>query len=151
MTSFQWLGENWFTGLQTLGIVASLSFTAGSFRREDRSRRVENLFRLNANHRDIWAQTFKQPELRRVLSQSPNLSLNPVTEDEAQFVRLLILHLNTAHHAVRTGLMDMPEGLGADIRTFFANPIPRAIWRQMRDLQDAKFVIFVERHFAARS
>jgi hypothetical protein len=113
-------------------------------------RGVENLFRLNANHRDLWSQTFKQPELRRVLNPNPNLSVNSVTQDEAQFVGLLILHLNTAHYDIKRGLMDIPEGLTADIKVFFSNPIPREVWLQMRPLQDSGFVAFVESHLSPR-
>ena len=147
MTSFEWFQENWFTALQTCAILASFSFTALSFRRDDRSRRVENLFRLNSNHRELWAQTFSQPELRRILAPSPDLVTRPITQDEAQFVAFLILHLNTAHQALKNDLMDAPEGLGADIHTFFQNPIPMAVWRQLRPLQDAEFVAYVESHF----
>jgi len=147
MSWLPWLEENWFTALQSFAILASFSFTAISLRRDERSRRVENLFRLNDGHRQLWAHTFQRPELRRILTPSPDLNQTPVTQDEAQFVTFLILHLNTAHHAIKSGLMEAPEGLGADIRTFFANPIPRNVWLQMRPLQDLDFVAFVEGHF----
>ncbi|MEO6245223.1 MAG: DUF6082 family protein [Opitutaceae bacterium] len=147
MTGWHWFTENWFTGLQTLAIFASFAFTAISLRRDDHSRRVANLFKLTAGHRELWALTLREPALRRVLSANVNLALEPVTEDETLFVTFLLLHLNTAHHAIRDGLIDQPEGLGADIRTFFANPIPRFVWRKLRPLQDAAFIVFVETHF----
>jgi hypothetical protein len=148
MAWLPWFQENWFTALQSLAILASFSFTAISLRRDERSRRVENLFRLNTGHRELWTHTFQRPELRRVLTPDPDLTRTPVTPDETQFVGFLILHLNTAHHAIKSGLMNPPDGLGADIRTFFANPIPRYVWHQSRSLQDADFAAFVEGHFS---
>lgn len=50
--------------------------------------------------------------------------------------------------AIRNGLMDAPEGLGLDIRTFFSLPVPRAVWDSKRHFQDAEFVAFVEKQIA---
>lgn len=141
-----WLRENWFTGLQTLAIVSGFMFTCITLRRDGRSRRVGNLFQLNSNHRQLWEQLFTKPQLRRILSSERDVSSEPATNDEELFVGFLILHLNTAHKAIRSGLMDTPEGLAADIRTFFGLPIPRAIWEARRCYQDAEFVVFVESH-----
>lgn len=147
MTWQHWLGENWFTALQTLAIVSGLVFTTVTIRRDERSRQVGNLFQLTAQHRDIWVELFKQPELRRVLSAGADLVSQPVTDNEALFVGFLVLHLHMAHQAIRLGLMLPLDGLGADIRTFFANPIPRAVWLRLRRFQDAEFIAFVEHHF----
>ena len=147
MTWLPWLQENWYDTLQTLALLASFAFTAISLRRDERSRRVENLFRLTAFHREIWSRLDTQPELNRVLTANPDLSLDPVTDAENRFVGFLVLHLNTSHQAIKNGLMEAPEGLGADIRAFFAYPVPRAAWENLRHLQDARFVAFVERHF----
>ncbi len=76
----------------------------------------------------------------------PNLSCKPVTVEESLFVGFLILHLNSAYQAIRNGVMDAPEGLANDIRTFFALPIPRTVWEKKRCYLDAKFVSFVESH-----
>ena len=146
MTWVEWLADNWFTGLQSLGIVTGFIFTCITLRRDARSRRVSNLFQLTGYHRELWQHVFTQPSLRRVSSHDVDLAQAPVTDDEALFVGFLILHLNSAHHAIRCGMLDMPEGLGADIRHFFSQPIPRAVWQKLRHLQDADFVAFVESH-----
>lgn len=144
---FSWATDNWFTLLQTLAILSSFAFTCVALRRDEKSRRISNLMLLTANHRDIWKHVFDRPKLRRVLATNPNLDTKPVTDDEALFVKMLILHLNSAHHAITSGLIITPEGLGADIRTFLAHPIARLVWDEIRDLQDRAFVEFVERHF----
>jgi hypothetical protein len=146
MTWLSWLQEHWFDTLQTLALLAGFAFTAVTLRRDERSRRVQNLFRLTAGHRELWAQLGHDPALCRILAPAPNLALEPVTEAETRFVGLLMLHLNTAHHAIRNGVMDAPDGLGADVRDFFTHPLPRAVWEKLRPLQDASFVAFVESH-----
>jgi len=147
MTWPAWLTENWFTGVQTVAIVSGLIFTCVTLKRDERSRRVANLFQLTHHHNELWAQALTKPELRRVMSMKADLSLEPVTEDETLFVGSVILNLNSAHYAIKRGMMDSPHGLGADIRTFFAHPVPRAVWTKLRHLQDTDFVAFVEGYF----
>ncbi len=146
MTWLQWLREDWFTALQTLAILSGFLFTCITLRRDQRSRRVANLLLLTANHRDVWNRLFSHPELRRILSPHADLATKPVTDDETLFVSFLVLHLNSAFQAIKSGLLEAPEGLAADIRTFFAHPIPRAVWASLRPLQDRAFVAFVEKH-----
>lgn len=148
---FRWATDNWFTLLQTLAILSSFAFTCITLRRDEKSRRISNLMLLTANHRDIWKEIFDRPELRRVLATNPHLDTKPVTDDETLFVKILILHLNSAHHAITSGLIIAPEGVGADIRIFFAHPIARLVWDEIRDLQDRAFVEFVESHFPDES
>lgn len=142
-----WISENWFTLLQSLAILSGFAFTCISLRHDKHSRRVANLLQLTAHHRDIWERLFDRPELRRVLEPNPDLTSTPVTDDEALFVRLLILHLNSTHRAIRDGLVDPPEHLGNDIRGFFCFPVARAVWNAVRHLQDQAFVEFVESYF----
>ena len=146
MNWLHWLAENWFTGLQTIAIVSGFIFTCITLRRDSHSRRISSLFQITANHRDVWEKLLTQPKLHRVLSAKADLVRKPVTVDETLFVGFLILHLNSAHQAIRNRLLDAPEGLATDIRTFFALPIPRAVWADRRRFQDNEFIAFVERH-----
>jgi len=146
MNWLHWVGENWFTGLQTIAIVSGFIFTCITLRRDTHSRRISSLFQITANHRDVWEKALNQPKLQRVLSSSADLSRKPVTVDETIFVGFLILHLNSAYQAIRSGLLDAPEGIAIDIRTFFALPVPRAVWLQKRHFQDVGFIAFVESH-----
>jgi len=150
VTWFHWLVDNWFTALQSLAILSGFAFTCITLRRDERSRWVSNLFELTAHHRDVWTQIFTKPELRRVLSSNPDLVRQPVTENETLFVSFLVLHLNSTHQAIKQRLIELPEGLGADICMFFAHPIPRSVWNELRKFQDKDFVIFVESHFGKK-
>jgi hypothetical protein len=141
-----WLADNWFLGLQTVAIVASLIYPQITLRRDDRSRRIGNQFQLTAHYRELWAQTYTFPNLRRIRSANLDLVREPVTDDEVLFVNQLVQHLASAHYAIKNGGLDAPQGLGRDIQTFFANPIPRAVWKDIRHFQDDDFVSFVESH-----
>jgi hypothetical protein len=144
MTWLDWVGDNWFNGLQSLAILSGFVFTCVTLRRDDRSRRGSTLLHLTAHHRDLWAKVLDHPNLRRILQADADLEREPVTYQEALFVRFLILHLNSAFQAMQKGVLDPPEGLREDIRTFLALPIPQAVWEKLKVFQDAAFVRFVE-------
>jgi hypothetical protein len=148
MTWQDWLSNNWFTGLNTVAIIAALIYPQISLRRDERSRRVGNLFQLTGQHHDVWSQLFTKPELKRLLRADVDITQHPATAEEMLFITFLVLNLNSAHYAIKNRLIDSPRRLGTDIRTFFARPIPRAVWTDIRHFQDDDFVAFVESHFA---
>ena len=146
-----WGGENWFSAVQTAGIVGGLCFTGLALRREARSRRSTNLLQLTAQHRALWTEVLGRPTLQRVLSTDVDLNQAPVTLEEQLFVRFLLLHLASAYQAIKADVLDEPEGLSADIRTFLVLPIPQAVWQLVKPFQDEAFVRFVESHFSHKS
>jgi hypothetical protein len=139
-----WISANWFSALSAIGIVASLVFTAVSFRSETKTRRIENLLTLTHNHRELWAELFRNPNLARVLDPVADLSKRPITRDESIYLNMVIQHLGSAYQAMKSGLVINPEGVRQDIRSFFSLPIPKAVWERIKDLQNADFVRFVE-------
>jgi hypothetical protein len=144
MGVFNWLTQNWFVLLQSAGIIGSLLFTGIALYSDTKSRRVSNLVALTRQHRDIWTDFSKRPELARVLDANAKISATPVSSDEEIFVTVLVLHLNTVYHAKHDGLVLNPEGLREDIHAFFSLPIPSAVWAKIKSLQDHEFVNFVE-------
>lgn len=144
MGLLRWLGENWFTALQSAGIIGGIFFTGVALRIDAQVRRVGNLITLTQQHREIWKHLFELPELSRVLDAEPNLERKPVTSQEELFVRLVILHASSAHHARKHAMYLSPDGMQMDIGLFFALPIPRIVWDKSKALQDEEFVRFVE-------
>ena len=144
MGLIQWLEQNWFSSIQITGILGGLLFTAVNFRTDAQARRVSNLIALTQHQREIWTHLYTRPELARVLAKAVNLKSEPVTDAEELFVNFLILHLNTAYHAMQTGMFMKPEGLQRDIQMFFSLPIPQAVWETTKTFQDEDFVRFVE-------
>ena len=143
MGFIRWLADNWFTFLQSAGIIGGLLFTGFSFRADMRTRRATNLIAITQHHREIWTQLYSKPELSRVLSADVDLHKKPVTLEEELFVSLLILHLNSAFYAARSGMFVNPERLEEDIREFFSLPIPGSVWKRVSTVQNAEFVQFI--------
>ena len=85
-----------------------------------------------------------RPELSRVLNDHPELDKQPLSAQEELFVNMLILHLGTVYRAIKEGMFVKLEGLQNDVREFFALPIPKAVWKKTRPLQDHDFTEFVE-------
>ena len=144
MVFWNWLVREWFTLLQSAGIVGGLLFTAFSMREENKTRRIGNVLAVTHNHREIWTEIFHRPELRRVLHSDVDLEKFPISEEEQIFVNFVILHLNSVFDAMKEKLVLRPEGLRKDVGRFFALPIPRAVWNQMKPLHEEEFVRFVE-------
>jgi hypothetical protein len=140
----QWFGQHWFTSLQSVAIIAGLLFNATALRADAKSRRVNNLLTITANHRQIWTQFYQQPELKRVLDSEARLDEKGLTREEELFTRFVILHLNSAFHAIKNGMLMTPDGLRRDAAWFFSLPIPASVWERVKLLQDRDFAQFVE-------
>src|SRR5262245_45146067 len=104
-------GQNWFIFLNCASIVAGLLFTAFSLRSEAKARRITNLLIVKQNHREIWTEIYRRPELARVLDATPDLKRRPINREEDLFVTLLVLHLSSAYHAMRSGVFIKQEGV----------------------------------------
>lgn len=139
-----WIGDNWFALLQSIGIVGGLIYTGRVVHTDAKVRRLENRFALTKQHREIWSMLYDRPGLSRVLDPKADLATAPLTMEEELFVRFLIFHLDNSYHAAREGFFGTPEGLGDDLRQFFALPVPRGVWTKAAKLQDRDFVRFVE-------
>ena len=121
------MAQHWFTLLQSIGIIAGLLFNALALRADTKSRRATNLITVTAHHREIWSRFAGDPELSRVLELNADLEATPLTQAEELFTRDLILHLNSAYHAMRDGLLMELEGLPRDVRWFCSLPIPSSL------------------------
>ena len=144
MGGIDWIAGNWLEVLQSIGIVSGFLFTATNLKRDRLARRTENLLSITKHHREIWSEILDRPELQRVRHPNPDLLELPILEQEALFIRFLILHLNTTFWAIRNQMLLKPEALEKDIKSFFNLPIPNAVWAEQKQFQDEQFVKFVE-------
>ena len=139
-----WASQNWFNFFSAAGIISGLLFTAHSLRSETKTRRIANLLTITANHREIWKEFLNNPKLARVRDANADTAKQPVTDAERVFVTFVILHMSSVFHAMSDQLVVKVEGLRRDIAQFFSLPIPRAVWEQIKVLQNDDFVAFVE-------
>ena len=145
-----WLKENWFPTLQGVGIVAGLAFTAVSLRRDAKGRKRTDALALMQQHRELWSEVHRRPELGRILQGTADLIANPITVTEQEFLNLVIIHFNTGWQLAREGKLLKLETLAVDAGGFFSLPLPRAVWEQTKSAREREFVAFVDGCLAGR-
>lgn len=139
-----WISNHLFDLLSAGGLIASLGFTAASFREDTRSRRLSNLLKLTEQHRDIWEESQSNLKLARIRDPHADLYTKPVTPEEAQFVMLLMFHLHCWYQAIQEGEVNILEGLELDILNFFSRPVSRQVWNERKAFFDRSFRQFVD-------
>ena len=140
----QWLSENWFNFLSTVGILGSLWIAIVTLRSDDKTRRVGNLFTVSTNYREIWKGYFDNQQLTRVLDPSADVAKQPVTPAEELFVGQIIIHISNVFYAMKDDLFIEQEGSRRDIAQFFTLPIPKAVWTKTKLLQNQDFAAFID-------
>jgi hypothetical protein len=140
----RWIADNWVTLLNAVGVVGGLFLTASSLRSATKTQRVANLIALTSNHRDVWREFFRHPELTRVFDRSADLSKIPISPGEHEFVTMVVLHLSSVYESLKDELVIRQEGLQRDVCAFFSLPIPHAVWEKSKVFQNDDFVAFVE-------
>lgn len=144
MEIWGWLAENSFDLLGAVGIISGLWFTAISYHVDTKTRRVTNLLTLTVNHREIWKEFAHNPEVARVLDAQANLTKQPITAPEARFVNMVIMHITAMYYSTQNDFMIKQVGLRRDVVEFLSLPIPKAVWENIKMLQNDDFVAFIE-------
>ena len=144
MEAGDWLSQNWFNILSSVGIIAGLWFTAFSLRADAKTRRVANLLTIVTNHREIWKVFLNDKSLERIRDASADIIKTPITEAERIFVNMVIQHLGSMYYAMSDQLVVKLEGMRPDIAQFLSLPIPRDVWEKIKVYQNDGFVEFVE-------
>jgi hypothetical protein len=144
MEASQWIGGHWFDLLQSAGIIGGLLFAAHTLRKDERARAISNTIAINEQYSRIWHEFYERPALARILKKDADVNRQPVSGEEALFVKTLILHLDTVRRAMTAGIFTEIQGLRKDTRDFFTLPIPKAVWEKITPFQDKDFVAFVE-------
>jgi hypothetical protein len=146
----KWAEENWFSLLQSLGIVTGFIFTGLSLRRDAKSRRRTEVLALAQQHRDLLSDLHRRPELSRIFYPEVDLLGKPITIAEQEFLNLVILHYNSGWQLTTEGGLVDRKTLASDVRGFFVLPLPRRAWENTKNYRDRKFVAFVEKCLAEK-
>jgi hypothetical protein len=144
MGVLNWLVENWLGLAQTVGIGGGLLFTARAISKDEKARTITNTIAINEQYSAIWQNFYERPELARILQKDVDLNKQPVSNNEALFVKTLLLHLDVVRRAMKAGIFVKIQGLQTDIQDFFTLPIPKIVWEKIKPFQDQDFVAFVE-------
>ena len=139
-----WITGHWFDLFQTVGIIGSLLLAAYTTWKDAKARRISNSIAISDQHWKIWSSVYEYPSLARVLDKDADVAEPPVSLGEEMFVTTIVAHLSTVFRAMTHGEFVKLEGLQNDVREFFALPIPKAVWKKLKPLQDANFAKFIE-------
>ena len=139
-----WVQENGFTLVQSLGIAASLIYTARSFRQGIRDQRIAQRLTLAGHHRELWSGSHREPSLSRITSPDADLVAHPITVEEREFLLEVIYHFQTCWELARESDLVPLASLRLDASEFFALPLPQRVWRDSRASRDRRFVAFIE-------
>ncbi len=143
-TLLAWIYDQWFPILQGAGIVGSLIYGGIALQRDIRSRQISDLLKLTDQHRQLWREVHRRPELARVLQTDVDLVAHPITTAEEEFLNMVIVHFSTGWEVARRGGLVSPEALVMDARDFFQRPMPKAVWQKTKPYRSPPFVEFVE-------
>lgn len=136
--------SNWFSLIQSTGIVASLVFAAVTIRREARTHKMSALLALDEQHRDLWSELHRRPELCRILASEIDLVGRPVTTAESEFLNTVFVHFCTGWRLAAEHGVFSEDDLRRDLVAFLARPIPHQVWKQTLNIREQRFVAFVE-------
>jgi hypothetical protein len=140
----QWLAENWFDVLSTVGIVGSLWIAIVTLRSDAKAKRISNLIALTRNYIEIRKEHAHNPKLARVDDPAADVSNQPVTPEEESFVSMVINHASSAYETLKDDLLVKQEGQRLDIKSFFSLPVPNAVWTKVKTLQNPDFAAFID-------
>jgi hypothetical protein len=147
----QWAVENWFNVLSAVIGFGGLWFAGFAIHRDAQARREEakarkyaNQIAVTTNHREIWKEFFRTPELRRVIEPSTDILEKPVTVEEEFFVLMVIANTSLMYEALKDELVTKQDGFRRDIRLFFSLPIPKAVWTKTKLLQNHDFAAYID-------
>jgi hypothetical protein len=139
-----WLDGNWFNLIQTVGIMGSLWLAAAAAIREAKAREIENLLTIAQNHRELWSGVYQRRELDRIFQMDADVKTIPVTVAEKEFLNLVMVHYQMGWRIAKAGGITTLTELAADVRGFFALPLPRSVWEKTKANRNPRFVLFVE-------
>jgi len=139
-----WVAQNWFTVLSAVGIGGGLWYSGFSSHAQTKTQQLTNLITMTQSHRELWRDFHRDPSVSRVLDVGADVSSQPITAGEEDFVVIVIQHLSSVYHAILMGLTIEPDGIRRDVCEFFSLPIPNSVWNKVRPLQDDKLIQFVE-------
>ena len=143
-----WAAGNWFSLVQSVGIIAGLWFATASFRRDGKARITSDLLALTQEHRELWSEAHRRPDLSRIFRTEVDLVASPITTAEQEFLNLVFVHFETGWQLARQGVATPLAVLSLDVRAFFRLPVVRAVWEETRWSRNPEFVQFVGRVLA---
>lgn len=142
-----WFGDNWKDVLTVIGSIVGVCIGVAAFHRHRGRDEKEDQNALSTAHDALWSNVRERPELSRVLLTDVDLKRKPLTIQEEVFLNEVFLHFERGWTAAKENKVLTMEAFTADVRGFFALPLPRAAWEKRKAFRNPKFVRFIEKTF----
>jgi hypothetical protein len=140
-----WFKAEWFSLVQTAGVVGGLIFTGVTISRDAKAKEAANLLAFAERHRLLWSELLERPELQRIFSETADLSESPITQAEEVFLNLAFVQYEAGWRMAKNVDRNDLKPLKADVRKFFTLPLQRVVWDKTKGSRNPKFVRFVEK------
>lgn len=137
--------QDWFTLLQSLGIMVSLLIASFTLWRDVKSRKISNYIDLIQYHRDVWKMTMERPSLNRLFARQKELMKTALTEEEQQFLTFLFLHITCSFELQKSNHIINVEMLEYDVGELLKYPLIRKFWEENKRFYNSDFIDFVDR------
>lgn len=135
---------NWVDIIQSTGILFGLYFSIASLRRDTKERKLQNYLTITQYHREVWSLTFENPEVRRVFIRNHDAILEPLSDNERQFLTLIFTHISCSFEMERLGSIVKIERLREDIKSLLEFPLVCAFWDNVKEFHNSRFVEYIE-------
>lgn len=113
-------------------------------RREAKSREIENLLTISEHHRSLWNEAHQRQDLERIFRAEVDVLKNPITVAESEFLNFVLGHFQAGWILSKSGAAISLNEMRADVKDFFALPLPRAVWEKTKVMRNRRFGKFVE-------
>lgn len=130
--------------VQSGGIIGGLFFAAISARQDAKARRLNAALSLAQQHREIWSELHRRPELGRILQGDVDLVSQPTTVQEEEFLNVAFVHVQVGWEIAQSGSIVEEDTLRSDMRHFLSYPLPRSVWNRTKGHREPGFVTFME-------
>ena len=154
--SLSWIKSDWFSVVQTVGIVGGLVFTGITCQQQARAQKeqaktqeqqtktqeTQNLLAFTERHRSLWSEAYQKPELQRIFSPTVNGPTEPSIPEE-EFLNVVFVHYETGWQIAESSYQRYLKPLATDIARFLSLPLPAAVWEKIKAVKDERFVRFV--------
>jgi hypothetical protein len=140
-----WVKSEWFSIVQTVGVVGGLIFTGITISRDAKAKEAANALAFAERHRQFWREAIERPELRRIFSENADLLERRITAAERIFLNLAFVQYETGWNIAKKVDRSDLKPLKSDVRKFFSLPLPQAVWKETKQFRNQRFVRFVEK------
>lgn len=134
---------DWFTLLQSVGIIIGFIFSGYALLKESRATKLQNYILLTQNHREVWSMVMDNEKLGRVLDKVVPKNKLILSYNERQFLTFIFLHITCSFELSKRGKIVDIQKDKEDIADLLSYPLVRLFWEQNGQFYNEDFRAFI--------